>query len=132
MSKMTKLTERNYTLISKGIKSEGSYNPDEIFMWFEEDLFVHESKTIYDFLEWCHKNEKQFGRGNYEERFQEFLNDTDQSPQVDRGAATIIVDDNNGRLLVSHTDGTVLLELENVVEGTWDKLWEFLREIQTV
>jgi hypothetical protein len=72
---MTKLGERNYLLISRGVKCEGSYDPNEIFFIFEEELYIDESQDIWDFLEWCHRANKHFGRGNYEERFTEFLND---------------------------------------------------------
>lgn len=84
---MKKLGERNYALISQGIKGTGSYDPKEIFYWFEEQLYVHEVDTIYQFLAWCHAGgtkphphiqnlnipKRGFGRGNYEERFSEFL-----------------------------------------------------------
>ena len=48
---MKKLGSRNYAVILPSIKSEGTYNPDEIFFWFEEQLFVDEADTIREFLE---------------------------------------------------------------------------------
>jgi len=83
---MTELGERNYELIREGVRCEGSYDPNEIYFMFEERLYTHEAETIWNFLDWVHNgkkvkkygrmiSERAFGRGNYEERFQEFLND---------------------------------------------------------
>jgi len=70
---MRKLGRANYILISRGVKTYGTFNPDEIMFLFEEELYVDEYDTIYDFLMWCHVEGKGFGHGNYEERFSEFL-----------------------------------------------------------
>lgn len=72
LSGMVELGDRNYTLISRGAKMEGTLDPNEIFYAFEESLYMHEAEEIYAFLQWCHDNDKQFGHGNYEERFAEF------------------------------------------------------------
>ncbi len=69
---MEQLGERNYALITRGVKCEGSYDPDKIFYMFEEDLFTDEYEEIEAFLRWCHEKKKYFGHGNYEERFAEF------------------------------------------------------------
>jgi hypothetical protein len=68
--------DRNYALVVQGVKTEGTYDPNEIFYIFEEQLYVHESSTIFNFLEWVHEDtpNRAFGHGNYEERFQTFLN----------------------------------------------------------
>jgi hypothetical protein len=71
---LTKLGDRNYALISRGVKSWGTYDPAEIFCFFEEHLYVDEASEIREFLQWCHDNDKHFGSGNYEERFREFKN----------------------------------------------------------
>jgi len=71
---MKKLGFYNYTMISEGVKTIGTFNPEKIFFIFEEDLYVNESDTIYAFLNWCHQNNRTFGSGNYEEMFQKFLN----------------------------------------------------------
>ena len=55
----------------------GTYDPNEIFFYFEESLYINEAQTIFNFLEWVHKNGKFFGSGNYEAVFKEFLS----SPQ---------------------------------------------------
>jgi len=81
---MKKLGIRNFTIIVDAIKSEGSYDPSKIFCWFEEQLYIDEADTIYEFLQWIvdgemelrHGNEipkRGFGHGNYEERFKQFL-----------------------------------------------------------
>jgi hypothetical protein len=83
---MTELGDRNYALIVRGVKSCGSFDPNEILYMFEEQLYVHEADTIIDFLLWVHTgkqveihgmmmSERAFGSGNYEEKFQEFLKD---------------------------------------------------------
>lgn len=69
---MDKLGALNYSLISRGVKTHGSYDPNEIFYMFEEELYTDEVDEISDFLQWCHDNKKYFGHGNYEERFAEF------------------------------------------------------------
>ena len=74
---MKKLEQRNYLLISQGVNMAGTYNPNEIFFYFEESLYINEAQTIFNFLEWVHKNGKFFGSGNYEAVFKEFLS----SPQ---------------------------------------------------
>lgn len=70
---MKKLGTRNYALIEMGVKTIGSYDPDQIFFLFEEQLYIKEADTIYNFLKWVHNNDKHFGHGNYEEVFSEFL-----------------------------------------------------------
>lgn len=73
---MKKLGARNYSLISRGVKAMGNYNPDEIFFMFEEELYTNEYKEIEAFLKWCHTNGKMFGSGNYEQVFREFKKET--------------------------------------------------------
>ena len=74
---MKKLGQRNYLLISQGVNMAGTYDPNEIFFFFEESLYINQADTIWNFLEWVHKNGKMFGSGNYEVVFKEFLS----SPQ---------------------------------------------------
>lgn len=69
---MKKLGNRNYKLIKSGVQAHGTYDPDEIMYFFEEELYVDEYDEVYDFLEWVHENDKPFGGGNYEEVFFEF------------------------------------------------------------
>lgn len=75
---MNQLGDRNYTLISDGIKSCDSFNPDICFVYFEEQLYMDEADEIEAFLRWVHEDElnRAFGSGNYEQRFQQFLNDS--------------------------------------------------------
>lgn len=70
---MKKLGKRNYELICRGVKTIGSYNPDEIFFMFEEELYINQIEEIYNFLKWVHENNKCFGHGNYENVFQDYL-----------------------------------------------------------
>ena len=69
---MKNLNERNYLLISSGVKMCGTFDPDEIFPVFEEQLYCHEVDEIYEFLKWCHENNKKFGSGNYNKVFKEY------------------------------------------------------------
>jgi hypothetical protein len=70
---MKQLSQRLYTLISKAVNIEGTFNPDEILYLFEEDLTSKEYAVVVPFLKWCHENNKGFGKSNYNERFQEYL-----------------------------------------------------------
>ena len=74
---MRKLGTYYYALISQAVKVDGSFDPNQIFFYFEEQLPYEgdDSQTIWDFLEWCHREGKRFGHGNYEQVFKEFLND---------------------------------------------------------
>jgi hypothetical protein len=69
---MKTLGRRNYELIRFGVSIEGTYNPDKVFYAFEEQLYVRDVDTIYNFLKWVHQNGKTFGSGNYEQVFQEY------------------------------------------------------------
>lgn len=69
---MRKLGKRNYSLISSGVKMLGTFDPNEIFTFFEEELLISQIDEIYSFLKWCHQNKETFGSGNYEEVFTKF------------------------------------------------------------
>lgn len=70
---MKRLGERNYALLVQGIKITGSYK--EGYFYAEEYLYIGEAQTIYNFLCWVEedKDNRGFGRGNYEQRFKEYL-----------------------------------------------------------
>jgi hypothetical protein len=71
---MKKLGKRIYLLIARAKNVEGTCDPNEIFFFFEEELrLTDDDQLLWNFLEWCHRENKIFGSGNYEERFQEFL-----------------------------------------------------------
>ena len=72
---MLNLGERNYSLISRGVNIEGTYDPERIFYIFEEELYIDEIEVIREFLQWVSEHEeiRRFGSGNYEERFKQFL-----------------------------------------------------------
>lgn len=69
---MNKLGDRNYALISIGVKTTGSYDPEKNFHCFEESLYMHEAEEIWEFLKWVHNTGGQFGHRNYEEVFRQF------------------------------------------------------------
>lgn len=72
---MNKLGERNYMLIRSGVSAMGTYDPDEILYYFEEELHIDEIDEIETFLKWCHDRDRAFGSGNYEQVFNEFKAD---------------------------------------------------------
>jgi len=81
--RLKKLGDRNYLLIKRGVKSFGTFNPEEIMCMFEEDLYVSEAQEVENFLKWVHETGKSFGSGNYEEVFAEYLKATpDYQPNV--------------------------------------------------
>lgn len=71
---LKKLGRRNYDLISRGVNTMGSYDPNEILFLFEEELYTDEYTTIVSFLRWVHADSanRGFGSGNYEERFSQY------------------------------------------------------------
>jgi hypothetical protein len=73
---MKKLGEKNFLIIARGVKMLGTFDPEKIFDIFAEDLYVKESKEIYNFLAWVHNNKKAFGSGNYELVFAKFKKST--------------------------------------------------------
>ncbi len=70
--KLTKLGDRNYTLLARGAKTTGDYL--EGFYMVEEDMYIDEADHIREYCKWLKDNDKGMGWGNYEERFAEFLN----------------------------------------------------------
>lgn len=68
-----KLGHLLYYVISEAVRTMGTYEPNEIFFLFEENLTAEQSLTVYGFLEWIHKNNKAFGSGNYEMIYAQFL-----------------------------------------------------------
>lgn len=61
-----------YAMISKACKCEGTYDPVRVLPHFEEDLTPQEYRTLEAFLQWVHDNNKNFGHGTYQERFDEW------------------------------------------------------------
>jgi len=54
-------------------------------------------------------------------------------PEIERGMASMLVELVDGNITVKHgDDGTVLLEKKNVEDGSWDRIWELLRNLRTV
>lgn len=70
---MIKLGERNFWIIYPSIKDNGTHDPNEIFFIFEESLYMEEGDEIWDFLEWCHRENKTICSRTYEQVFKEFL-----------------------------------------------------------
>ena len=72
IKRLNKLGKRNYLLVSSGVRAIGSFDPEQIIPYFEEQLRINEIQEIEDFLTWVHENNKQFGRANYEAVFAEY------------------------------------------------------------
>ena len=68
--------------------------------------------------------------GNYDDKwyFTSGKNTNNMSKPKETGGADIRIELTNGNVTVLHgSSGEVLLNLQNVPTGTWDKLWDFLR-----
>ena len=49
------------------------------------------------------------------------------------GEASITIELQNGNITVKHgEDGSVLLKINDVKQGSWDKLWEAIHSIESV
>ena len=70
---MKSLTINIFNLISRAVNTHGTFEPSKISYLFEEDLTVKQYDAVIPFLQWCHDNGKPFGKGNYNERYQEYL-----------------------------------------------------------
>ena len=62
-----------YSVVSRGPKMLGTYDPEEILPVFEEELTFAELDKVVPFLRWLHETGKGMGFGNYEERYAEYL-----------------------------------------------------------
>jgi hypothetical protein len=68
--------------------------------------------------------------GNYDDKwyFTSSKSKNNMSTPKETGGATIRIELTNGNVTVLHgSSGEVLLNLQDVPTGTWDKLWDFLR-----
>lgn len=72
---MKKFSPRLYTLVSGGVKMMGTFNPDVIMPYFEEQLTFAEVRALVPFLRWIEEDQEHraFGSGNYQQRYQEYL-----------------------------------------------------------
>lgn len=53
--------------------------------------------------------------------------------QTEQGSASIIIELHNGNIVVKHgTDKNVIKRIDNVMTGSWHKIWKTLRSIQSV
>ncbi|MHA1816817.1 MAG: hypothetical protein ACTSX1_12475 [Candidatus Heimdallarchaeaceae archaeon] len=69
---MKKLGIRNATLLLMGAKTTGTF--DEAYTYVEEELFVDEADTIFEFCEYLDKYVGGAGRNNIEQLFEAFIN----------------------------------------------------------
>ena len=52
---------------------------------------------------------------------------------IEAGEASILITLSRGKITVIHgTDKFILMEVDRVEEGSWDKIWDAIRNIQTV
>ena len=68
---MKKLGDRNYILLSAGVKITGDWVG--AYSYAYEDIYVDEADILHSYCEWLEDTGKSMGWGNYEERFKEFL-----------------------------------------------------------
>ena len=69
---MISLNRHLYSLVAVAIKSSGTFDPDKNMFRIEEQITIREYDLIYGFLDWCHRNHKKFGIGNYEDVFSDY------------------------------------------------------------
>ena len=89
---MKKLGQRNYELLA----ACGGSTYVERFYEAQEGLYIGEASIIYDFCLWCDENDKPFGSGNYEDRFQEFLATKEDSRYVNEQELLDMLNDREG------------------------------------
>ncbi len=70
---MKYISRHLYELLHNALRHAGTYEPEIVLSYVEEQLTAKEHGTLFPFLLWCHENGKTFGRGNYDERFKEWL-----------------------------------------------------------
>lgn len=69
---MKKLTKRTVSHMSDGVRTYGTYDPNECFHVFEEKLTVQESIFCRQFMQWVHDNKFKFGSGNVDALYEDF------------------------------------------------------------
>lgn len=53
--------------------------------------------------------------------------------QIEKGAASIFIELENGNITVKHgTDGHILHKVIDAEEGSWDKIWNTIRNIRDI
>lgn len=67
---MSRLSQRNYELLTRGMKTCGG-NMD-IYHFIQESLYIGEAQIIYAFVKWMVDNDQFFGHGNYQQVYAEF------------------------------------------------------------
>ena len=68
---MTKLGDRNYSLLSMGAKISGDWV--DAYDYAREEIYIDEANILYGYCKWMEDTGKSMGWGNYEERFKEYL-----------------------------------------------------------
>jgi len=68
-----KLDETALTLAVRGVKTFGTYDPDMIMPYIEEDLTIDQYYQIERFFSWLHENGLHFGSGNIGEVWAKYL-----------------------------------------------------------
>lgn len=58
-----------------GAKTTGNFQ--DTLSYIEENLTGKEYNALQSFFDWCTKNNKKFGHGNYWDVYSQFLNETD-------------------------------------------------------
>jgi len=56
-----------------------------------------------------------------------------QTKNIERGEASFIADLTDGTITITHgTDKVILFQAKNAKEGSWDKIWETIKSIESV
>ena len=76
---MKKLGIRNATLLLMGAKTTGTF--DEAYSYVEEELYVDEADTIFDFCQYIDKKIGGAGKNNIEVLFEAFINPSNKEAE---------------------------------------------------
>lgn len=72
---MKRLSEKCKTLIGQAVRTFGTYDPDEVLPYIEEELTGAEYNTVNKFLSYLHTNNLCYGWGNFDEVWIGYLED---------------------------------------------------------
>lgn len=80
---LNKLSDKLRTLILMGTKQAGSYDPNNILCYIEEELTGEEAETAFAFLKWVYadKEARYFGHGNIDGVYSHFLAESGIDPE---------------------------------------------------
>ena len=70
--KLSRILEHH---LLEGVKITGSYDPQDVLSYIQEDLTPTEYDAVEEFLTWVDDRRKTFGHGNIQELWEEWQGD---------------------------------------------------------